>query len=188
MIPKYKKNKNSNIQKTNSIGNNKAKTNQKKYNYISKNNFHNNINLSNYNNLIEVVPKKFKKIKIKNKNSVRNIPILSERIKKNSISKKRQEEQFDPIPVDKNNTIYNINKTDNNNSFNQMKMLELNNMSVNSYFTDNNIKNIFDQNVIINNNNFDQKKFFLVKMINIIKLIIKIILMKSILITFLIII
>ena len=66
MIPKYKKNKNSNIQKTNSIGNNKAKTNQKKYNYISKNNFDNNINLINYNNSIEVVPKKFKKIKIKN--------------------------------------------------------------------------------------------------------------------------
>jgi len=160
MIPKYKKNKNSNIQKTNSIGNNKAKTIQKKYNYISKNNFDNNTNLINYNNSIEVVPKKFKKIKIKNKNSVRNIPILSERIKKNSISKNRQEEQFDSIPVEKNNTIYNINKTDNNNSFNQMKMLELNNMSVNSYFTDNNIKNIYDQNVIINNNNFDQKKIF----------------------------
>ena len=135
MIPKSKKNKNINKQKLNFNYNDNIKSIPKQ-NYIQRRNSYKNLNFTNYNNSIEV-----KKI---NKNPVKKKPILSERIKIHSLSKKKKQKSIESLSSEKKG-IFNINNTDNNinNSINHIKMLELNNEFFDSNFC--------DKNLLINN-------------------------------------
>ena len=113
-------------------------------------NFKRNSEVFNYNNSVEVEQKLNKKITKVNKNTPKNKPLLSDRIKKNS-KKKKKNENF------QNNNMHNKNKTENNNSLNLMDINDNNKSYLNHGFNGSNIGNIFDKNIIINNNNYDKK-------------------------------
>ena len=147
MIPNRNKNKNLNKNKVNYLCYDKIKSIPRQNN-IQRRNLNKNFDLVNYNNSIEV--DKDLLIKVKNKNTAKKKPLLSERIKKTSLSKKKNQNSLGSMSVEKNR-LFNINSTDNNinNSMNQMKMLELNNEFYDS--------NFYDKNIKINNNNYDKK-------------------------------
>ena len=158
MIQKNKKNRNKNLQQLNYICYDKIKSIPKQ-NYIPRKNFNKNIDLSNHNNSLDVGQKLFKKIK---KISLKNKPLLSERIKRNSSKNEKRDIQLGSISVEKSD-IFNINHTENynNNTLNQKKIFDYyNNEPLYSISPSSNNKNIYDQNIIINNNNYDKKIIF----------------------------
>ena len=158
MIPTNKKANNTKIGKLNYICYDKIKSIPKK-NYIPRQNSNKNKDIYNYNDSIKVDSKFFKKIRKINKNSLKNKPLLSERIKKNSLKKKSKEIKLGSITVQKSR-MNNVNKTDNNNALNLIDIENYKREYLNSGFNDSNVKHIFDQNIIINNNNYDKKIIF----------------------------
>ena len=158
MIQKNKKNDNKNLRKLNYICYDKIKSIPKQ-NYIRRKNFNKNIDLFNYNNSLDVGPKLYKKIK---KTSLKNKPLLSERIKRNLSKSEKRDIQLGSISVEKSD-IFNINQTENynNNTLSQKKIFDYyNNEPLYSISPSSNNKNIYDQNIIINNNNYDKKIIF----------------------------
>ena len=149
MIPNSKKNKNIKKHKSNYICYDKIKTIPKQ-NYIQRRNSNKNLDLVNYNNSLEIGKDLFQKVKKINKNPLKKKPVLSERIKMHSLSKKKNQKSMGSMSVEKNG-IFKINNTDNNinNSTNHIKMLELNNEFFDS--------NYYDKNLLINNNIYDKK-------------------------------
>ena len=157
MIPKNQKNNTKNFQKLNYICYDKIKSIPKQ-NYIPSQNFNKSNDLYNYNNSLDAGSKLFKKIKKTNKKSLRNKPLLSERIR--NLSKKGKKDiQLGSISIEKSD-IFNINQTENhNNTLNQKKIFDYyNNEPLFSISPSSN--NIYDQNIIINNNNYDKKIIF----------------------------
>ena len=150
-------NKSQNFYKLDYLCYNKIKSIPRK-NIIPKKSL-NNLDLSHYNNSIEID----KKINGKIKRRSQQKPILSERIKRNFSNGNKNENNYSGMLLDKN-SIYkiDINNTDMN-SFQNMLGLTNVSLSSSSYRKKKNAKinNIFDKNIIINNNNFDKKIIFL---------------------------
>lgn len=134
---------------------NKIKSIPKKK-FGSKNSF-SNLDISHYNNSIEIDKKVNSKLKKINRNNIHQKPILSERIKRNYSNGNKNSQNQGWLPFEKNN-IYKTNNTEIN-SYNNL--LNLANISLfPSSNGKNNKSNIFDKNIIIKNNNFDKKIIF----------------------------
>ena len=148
--------KNDNIYKLDYLCYNKIKSIPKK-NLVSKKSL-NNIDISHYNNSIEIdtkVQSKFRKI---NRHSQQK-PILSERIKRNYSNGVKKGLNYGELNNEQN-SIYKINNTELN-SLNNLLGLNDISLSPGSMRKNGNVKNIFDKNIIINNNNYDKKIIFL---------------------------
>ena len=148
--------KNDNIYKLDYLCYNKIKSIPKK-NLVSKKSL-NNIDISHYNNSIEIdtkVQSKFRKI---NRHSQQK-PILSERIKRNYSNGVKKGLNYGELNNEQN-SIYKINNTELN-SLNNLLGLNDISLSPGSMRKNGNAKNIFDKNIIINNNNYDKKIIFL---------------------------
>ena len=157
MNSKILSNKNNNFHKLAYISCNKIKSIPKNK-MITKKSL-NNMEISNYNNSIEIESKPHSKFQKINRHSHQK-PILSERVKRNYSNGNKKEQNRSGLK----NSIYKINNTEMN-SYNNL--LGLTNLALsptlNRKNRNANIKNIFDKNIIINNNNFDKKIIFLGK-------------------------
>ena len=158
MIPKTTSSNNKKRYKLDYVCNNKIKSIPKK-NLVTKKSLK-NLDISHYNNSIEIdgkVHSTYRKIN----RSINQQPILSERIKRNYSNGTQKEQSYGGLYIDKN--IYQMNNTEMN-SFDNILGL-VNNISISPKSkrknTNTNINNIFDKNIIINNNNFDKKIIFL---------------------------
>ena len=153
-----KNEKNDNFHKLDYLCYNKIKSIPKN-NLISKKSL-NNLDLSHYNNSIEIdakIQSKFRKI---NRHSQQK-PILSERIKRNYSNGNKKPLTYGEGGLNfEQNSIYKINNADLN-SFNNLLGLTDISLSPGSIRKNTNVKNIFDKNIIINNNNYDKKIIFL---------------------------
>ena len=150
--------KNQNFHKLDYVCFNKIKSIPKK-NIISKKSF-NNLSISNYNNSIEIDAKLHSKYRKINRHSQQK-PILSERIKRNYSNGNKKGQNNSGTHIEQN-SIYKINNTEMN-SYNNL--LGITNITLspqtNRKNRNDDVKNIFDKNIIINNNNYDKKIIFL---------------------------
>ena len=116
------------------------------------------LDISHCNNSIEILPKSNSKFKKTNTHSQPK-PILSERIKRNYSNENQKEHKFRGIKFHKNNT-YKINNTEINTLNNLISITNIS-LSPPEEKINQKIKNIFDRNILINNNNLDKKIIYL---------------------------
>ena len=154
--------KNSNYHKLDYICFNKIKSIPK--NNIISRKILTNLDISNNNNSIEINSKAHQKFRKINRHNQQK-PILSERLKRNYSNGNKKGTNYEVLNFAQN-SIYKISNTEMN-SFNNILGLSSITLSPNANGlnrnrnTNTNIKNIFDKNIIINNNNFDKKIIFL---------------------------
>ncbi len=138
--------KNQNFHKLDYVCFNKIKSIPKK-NIISKKSF-NNLSISNYNNSIEIDAKLHSKYRKINRHSQQK-PILSERIKRNYSNGNKKGQNNNGTHIEQN-SIYKINNTEMN-SYNNL--LGITNITLspqtNRKNRNDDVKNIFDKNIII---------------------------------------